>query len=243
MSRRRVTNFTLQCQVEIAIEQLVNWRNCAISYTQLTPCCKWYRGKEGTSFFTLVQKKNDTPEWEAKIHFDVMQSCEPDVNGWHGSQKATHTEIHIYTCRVWQIFVHLSCFGRGSYLCSLCRQVCKITGKYFTAVALFVASILHVIWFFSMEQEGVVPPRLYHYNAWYFHTFISHEFDLVQYYYYCGLFFGRGTLGTMQIASTRFGFDGVLRAYQQPKPSIMQQVLEACSPGLSSGIARGSRLP
>lgn len=31
------------------------------------------------------------------------------------------------------------------------------------------------------------------------------------------------------LASIRHEFDGVFRAYQQPKPSIMQQVLEACS--------------
>lgn len=69
--------------------------NCNRTTCQLTKLCyklhttypmlQVLYGEEGSGrniiFFTVGQKKNDTPEWEAKIHFDVMQSCEPDVNG------------------------------------------------------------------------------------------------------------------------------------------------------------------
>lgn len=96
------------------------------------------------------------------------------------------------------------------------------------------------------EEEGVVPPEDCTTIMPGTSTHLSAtSLTLYNIIIIVDFFFGFGTLGIMQIASTRpaSGSMACLRAYQQPKPSIMQQVLAACSPGLSPGIARGSRLP
>lgn len=93
------TNFTLQWQVEIAIEQLVNRRNCAISYTKLTRCykCSTRKGRVGgISFFYCGPKEkrydsmgSKNPLW---CHAIVRAWCE-----WMTWIPKSYTQTHTHT--------------------------------------------------------------------------------------------------------------------------------------------------
>lgn len=160
----------------MAIEQLFNRPNCSIS--------RDYGARHIIFFFFFVslgQKKNDTLEWEAKIHFDAMQSCESDVNGWHGSPgKYLYTFFMLLLLPVqtgvqnnWQIFYR-------------CRTFCYFAFSH-VILHLFVCFIFFfilaerngsVVWAWGLPLYRLIKQiKLHTLN---FHTFINYNVDLVQ---------------------------------------------------------------